>query len=452
MKRLIISGFAVALMHSAVAAVTAVEAEQLGSSLTLFGAEAGANANGDIPAYTGGLTTAPAGYVPGSGKYVNPFADEKPLYSVSAVNMTEYSDYLTEGTKALMEAYPTFRVDVYQTHRTVAYPQSALESTKDCAVNARLTDAQGSGFTGGFNCVLFPIPQNGMEVIWNHKTRALGKYQTVIDAEIYNVGSNGRAVLSTAGDQYYHNVFWDPDARAQFEGDRFFSMLRNNYNRPTRRAGEMLLVKDPDNDQEVGRMAWSYLPGQRRVRLAPDVGHDSPNPSTSGMTTYDDNQIGGLERFDWVLKGKREMLVPYNNYDAVFWTSKEDLLTPHHAKPEAIRWEKHRVWIVEASLKEGQRHVYSKRRYYIDEDSWAIVAQESYDAQGNLWRVPLFLSFQAYDQQVPYSGLSTMYHDLNTSGWTMYSLLSSNSSKLLYKEGHTDGFFTAEEMAGSGVR
>ena len=148
MKRLIISGFAVALMHSAVAAVTAVEAEQLGSSLTLFGAEAGANANGDIPAYTGGLTTAPAGYVPGSGKYVNPFADEKPLYSVSAVNMTEYSDYLTEGTKALMEAYPTFRVDVYQTHRTVAYPQSALESTKDCAVNARLTDAQGSGFTG----------------------------------------------------------------------------------------------------------------------------------------------------------------------------------------------------------------------------------------------------------------------------------------------------------------
>jgi hypothetical protein len=199
-------------------------------------------------------------------------------------------------------------------------------------------------------------------------------------------------------------------------------------------------------------MAWSYLPGQRRVRLAPDVGHDTPNPATSGMTTYDDNQIGGLERFDWVLKGKREMLVPYNNYDAVFWTSKEDLLTPHHAKPEAIRWEKHRVWIVEASLKEGQRHVYSKRRYYIDEDSWAIVAQESYDAQGNLWRVPLFLSFQAYDQQVPYSGWSTMYHDLNTSGWTMYGLLSSNSSKLLYKEGHTDGFFTAEEMAGSGVR
>ena len=111
-----------------------------------------------------------------------------------------------------------------------------------------------------------------MEVIWNHKTRALGKYQTVINAENYNVGSNGRAVLSAAGDMYYHNVFWDPDARAQFEGDRFVSMLRNNYTRPTRRAGEMLLLKDPDNDQEVGRMAWSYLPGQRRVRLAPDVG------------------------------------------------------------------------------------------------------------------------------------------------------------------------------------
>lgn len=452
MKRMIVSGLALALMNTAIAAVSEAEAEKLGTSLTLFGAEAGASADGRIPAYTGGLTTAPAGYVPGSGKYVDPFADEQPLYSISAGNMGEHDEHLTEGTKALLKKYPTFRVDVYPTHRTVAYPEDALEATKDCAINARLTDDQGSGFTGGFNCVLFPIPQNGMEVMWNHKTRALGKYLSVIDSETYNVGSNGRAVLASALDQDFHNVFWDPDARDLFDREQFTFMFRVDYKKPTRRAGEMLLLKDPVNDQEIGRKAWSYLPGQRRVRLAPDVGHDTPNPTSSGMTTYDDNQLGGLDRFDWELVGKREMLVPYNNYRAIFWTPKEEMLTANHANPDAVRWELHRVWVVEATLKPGKRHVYSKRRYYVDEDSWSIVAAESYDNQGQLWRVPLLMSIQAYDKQTPFSGWSSMYHDLNTSTWSMYFLLSGASSKIMYRDSQPAGYFTSEEMAGSGVR
>lgn len=452
MRRIFISVFALTLTNIAMAAVPETEAKRLGDYLTLFGAEAAGSADGRIPAYTGGLTTAPASYVPGSGKYVDPFSDEQPLYVISAENMKEHEHQLTEGTKALLERYPTFRVNVYPTHRTVAYPEGVLEETRSCAKSARLTDEQGSGFTGGFNCVLFPIPQNGMEVMWNHKTRWLGRYLSVRDSETYNVGSNGRAVLASELDQDFHLPFWDPNARELFDKEQFFSMFRVDYKKPNRRAGEMLLLKDPTNDQEVGRKAWSYLPGQRRVRLAPDVGHDTPNPTSSGMTTYDDNQLGGLDRFDWKLVGKQEMLIPYNNYRAIFWTPKEEMLTPNHANPEAVRWELHRVWVVEATLKPGKRHVYSKRRYYVDEDTWSVAAAESYDSQGQLWRVPLLMMVQAYDQNAPFSGWSSMYHDLNTSTWSMYFLLSGTTSKILYPESQPAGYFTAEEMAGSGVR
>lgn len=452
MKRLILAGLVLALHGPAMAAVSQAEADKLGTTLTLFGAEQAASADGRIPAYEGGLTTAVDGYKPGSGKYPDPFADEKPLYSINAANMGEHDAVLTEGSKALLKKYDTFRIDVYPTHRTVAYPQAALDAMKGCAVNAKLTDDLGSGITGAFNCVPFPIPQNGMEVMWNHKTRALGKYLSVINSESYNVGTNGRAVLSSALDQYFHNVFWDPDAKALFDRDNFFSMFRVDYKMPARRAGEMLLLKDPANDLDIGRKAWSYLPGQRRVRLAPDVGHDTPNPTSAGMTTYDDNQLGSLDRFDWKLVGKREMLIPYNNYRAIFWTPKDEMLTPHHGNPDAVRWELHRVWVVEATLKEGKRHVYSKRRYYIDEDSWAVSAAESYDSRGELWRVPLLMTVQAYDKETPFSGWSSMYHDLNASTWSMYFLLSSDSSKVLYRDSHPAGYFTQEEMAGSGVR
>jgi hypothetical protein len=177
--------------------------------------------------------------------------------------------------------------------------------------------------------------------------------------------------------------------------------LRINYKAPARRAGEILLVHEPGADftEGKGRRAWQYLTGQRRVRLAPAVNFDTPNPGVAGTSTYDDSFIinGSPERFDWKLVGKKEMIVPYNSYDFVFQTELLDVLGEKFITPEAIRWEKHRVWVVEATLKEGSRHLYSKRRFYIDEDSWAGLAADNYDGQGNMWRVQYAYGANLYD-------------------------------------------------------
>ena len=76
-------------------------------TLTPIGAEKAANKDGTIPAYTGGLTTPPAGFKAGDGIRPNPFAGEKPRLSIDAKNMAQHADKLTEGTKALLQKYPT---------------------------------------------------------------------------------------------------------------------------------------------------------------------------------------------------------------------------------------------------------------------------------------------------------------------------------------------------------
>src|SRR3954469_7272209 len=128
---------AAALPLAASAALSAEEAKALGTTLTAVGAEKAGNKDGSIPAYTGGLTTAPADYKAGDGIRANPFAAEKPTLTVDAKNMAQYGDKLTEGTKALLKAYPSFRLDVYPTHRTVAFPKFVAENTARSAVKAK---------------------------------------------------------------------------------------------------------------------------------------------------------------------------------------------------------------------------------------------------------------------------------------------------------------------------
>ena len=97
---------------------------------------------------------------------------------------------------------------------------------------------------------------------------------------------------------------------------------------------------------------------------------------------------GATDRYDWKLVGKKEMYVPYNSYklhsDSLRY---KDILTPLHINPDHLRYELHRVWVVEATLKKGARHVYKRRTFYIDEDSWQILLMDQYDNRDQLWRV-----------------------------------------------------------------
>jgi Protein of unknown function (DUF1329) len=392
-----------ALLH---AEVGADQVARLGKDLTPVGAEKAGNADGSIPAWDGSGTPVPAGWKPG-GEYPNPYPDDKPVYSVTAENLAQYAATVPEGVLALFKKFGAegFRLDVYPTRRNTAQPQWYYDGTLKNAAGAKLV-ADGQKIEGNVPGVPFPVPSSGLEVLWNHMIRFQG-YQTEYKYDSYYVDSNGKPVLSTTADNYAdYPMYIDKFKQRNYNTeDLRYAYLRINYLAPPRRAGEILLVHEPGADYTAGkgRNAWQYLTGQRRVRQAPSVAFDTPNPATAGTSTYDDSYMynGSPERYEWKLLGKQEMLIPYNCNVFVFEKKVEDMLGPRFFKPEFVRWEKHRVWIVEGTLKSGSRHIYQKRRYYIDEDSWTALVGDLWDGQGNLWRVQLMYPFMAWDIPAP---------------------------------------------------
>ena len=431
---------------NALAAVSADEAKQLGTTLTAVGAEKGANKDGTIPAYTGGITTAPTGFKAGDGIRPDPFAGEKPGYSVDAKNMDKYADKLTEGTKALMKKYPSYRIDVYPTHRSVAYPKTILENTAKNATRAK-TAQGGLVVEGAYAGVPFPIPKDGYETMWNHLLRYNGQAYEFKYRAMY-VDASGKTILATEGTATQDYPYYDT---TKTSADIYYK-IKIVYSGPPRRAGEGLMVHDPMNPIEKGRRAWQYLPGQRRVKLAPDISYDTPNPGTAGSTTYDDAFVfnGAMDRFDFKLVGKKEMLVPYNSYKMAYHSKQDDLFKPNHLNPDLVRWELHRVWVVEATLKEGKRHIYSKRTFYIDEDSWVGVASDEYDARGALYRAGFQYVTPSYDVLAPYSDTQGHYdlvaglYVLN--GWT------AETGGVRYTAPLPEREWSADALAGAGIR
>ena len=435
---------------SAAASLTPDIASRLGAELTPLGAEFAGNADGSIPAWNSEGTPIPAGFVQDSDNYISPYAGEKPLYTIDANNWQQYSETLTLGSQAMLEKLggDGYRMDVYPSKREFVTPDWYYVNSKKNATGANLIDG-GQKIDGNLPGVPFPMPQTGLEVIWNHMIRYATDH--IAEFDTYYVGSNGKRVLSTTGQ--FNNVFEifeDPDKEV---GDTSWLKLRINYSAPARRAGEILLVHEPGSDytEGKGRKAWQYLTGQRRVRLAPAVSFDTPNPAVAGTSTYDDSFLfnGSPERFDWKLVGKQEMIVPYSNYDFLFQAQVEDTLGDKFLKPEYIRWEKHRVWVVEATIKEGQRHLYSKRRFYIDEDTWSALASEMYDGRGELWRVQYTYLANLYDRKSVY-GMAYGAYDL------VKGVYNINAKPIpgKYKNGvaRNDKYFTAKGMARTGVR
>lgn len=449
-RKLAAAGLIAALAGNALALVSPQDAARLGRDLTPYGAEMAGNADGSIPPWNPEGTPIPADFVPGSDNYVNPYADEKPLYTIDGDNWQKYADSLTEGTKVLLERYGKdgYRIDVYPTKRDLKLPEWYAANTVKNATGATLT-ADGQKIEGSYPGVAFPIPQSGLEVLYNHMTRYASDYE--MDYDVYYVSSNGKPILSTTG--FHADVFpmfKNPD---ELVGDGLYIWLRINYKAPARRAGEILLVHEPGADfsEGKGRKAWQYLTGQRRVRLAPAVSFDTPNPGVAGTSTYDDSYIwnGSPERYDWKLVGKKEIIIPYSNYDFLFKHQVTDTLGEKFLEPDYIRWEKHRVWIVEGDLKEGSRHLYGKRVYYIDEDTWTAMAGDVYDGQGNLWRVHYSYPANLYDIDSHWTWTYGSYDVLQG----IYNI---NTKPIpgTYKNGSDkDGkFFTAKGMARSGLR
>ncbi len=428
------------------AAISEEEARQLRTTLTEIGAERAGNADGSIPPYTGGWTQAPPTYQPGTGVRPDPFADERPLFSIDGRNMAAHAAKLTEGAKALLQRYPGFRIDVYPTHRSAAFPRFVLENTVRAATVARTTDG-GLALTGAHAAYPFPIPRTGNEAMWNHLLR----FSAVCDRRkivAYHVEPSGALTLSSSGQVLESYPYWDtsrPDSSTYFR-------FQIRYDGPARRAGEAMMLIDPVDYVRNGRRGWQYLPGQRRVRLAPDLAYDTPNVATAGAQTFDDALLfnGKMDRYDFVLLGKREMYVPYNTYRAVYQARPEELLRPRFVAPDLLRWELHRVWVVEARLRPGKRHVYARRVFYLDEDSWAALTSDQYDARGQLYRVGLAFMAPSYDVPAPWAD-PFLHYDLVSGAYAINGWPSA-SGWFRHVECPGENVWSADALAGAGVR
>lgn len=411
---------ALLLPLAAHAAVSADQAAQLGQRLTPIGAEKAGNKAGTIPEWKGGQKTVVAGFKPG-GHYPDPYADDKPLFTITAANAEKYKANLSPGQMALLQRYPGWQMKVYPTRRSAAYPTGLYEETRANATRVNLVDG-GNGFTGTNGGVPFPIPQSGLEVIWNHLTVYKGDTYATSWAQAPVTASGGYNLVKF--DYEYDFVYSNQKKTpAQREDNLLFYFLQT-VKQPPRLAGSILLVYDYADQVKQPRKAWTYNPGQRRVRLAPSVAYDNPGTAADGLRTNDDFFMfnGATDRYDWKLVGKRELYIPYNAYRINGPSLKiADVLRAGHVNPEPARYELHRVWEVEATLKAGTSHLYKKRVFFLDEDSWVIHVQDKYDNRDQLWRVDELHSSIYYDIPFLAPGLEVK-HDLQSGRYIALSL------------------------------
>jgi len=393
------------------AGVTAEQAARLGKDLTPVGAEMAANKDNTIPAWSGGITRPPAGYRAGMF-HPDPFAADKPLFAITPQNYKDYAAKLTPGQIAMFTKYKTFKMNVYPTRRSASFPQEVYAATKANATTAKLV-GNGEGVQGASLGFPFPIPQNGFEPMWNHKL----KYKSTGGKRYAN------QVAPTATGAYtpirieeeFLGLYYRKGATTENINNilvYFFQVVEG----PARLAGNVLLVHETLNQAKSPRQAWVYNAGQRRVRRAPNVAYDNPGTASDGLRTNDMTDMfnGATDRYDIKLLGKREMYVPYNSYKAHGGDTKvKDLIRPGHLNPDLMRYELHRVWVVEATLKAGKRHINPKRTFYLDEDSWQILMLDHYDQRGEMWRYSEAASVNYYGVPTFWATIET-HHDLQS--------------------------------------
>ena len=429
------------------AAVDAEEAARLANgSLTPLGGERAGNADGSIPAWQGGLTQAPGGRMLGDIP-IELFPGEKPLYRVSASNMAAYDALLSDGTRELLRKYPgSFHLDVYPSHRTAAAPPAVYANVARNAQRCSIRDGWDT-ITGCIGGIPFPIPKQGVEVMWNHLLRVEAP---AIEYRFRNIvgSADGSHTLATRNEIAFQYPPYYQDARPEdWSGE--YAMFRYLTVEPPYKSGEALVARDSINGK-YPRQAWQYLVGQRRVRRAPTVSYDTPDFVSSGANYFDEVQgfFGALDRYDWKLVGKREMLIPYNA-NGLLAVSAEQALAKHHLNPEHLRWEKHRVWEVEASLADGRRHAVPKRRYYLDEDAWLIALVDGYDKDGRLWRTTQSIPYAV--PAIPATLLRTaVVFNLQASTMSVVQMLNGEDFKVVPPK--PESYFTGAAVAGDGVR
>lgn len=311
----------------------------------------------------------------------------KPRFVITADNYKQYTDRLAAGHERLFELYPeTYKMIVYPSVRPSFFPQEIRKWTQYNATHAKLEGCPDC-ITGAKVGFPFPIPQGGAQVIWNHKLKFRGSaIQRTLDSAVVNADGSYHITKAIQDIKLsYANLQIPADQR----NENLIAYFLQQTTYPPRVAGQFTLVHEVFGKNTSGRNAWIYNPGLGRVTRAPNVGFDNPSIGSDGLMFNDQVNMynGSLQLYNWKLRGKKAMFIPYNSYllsNPI--ADYDDIIGPNHINQGMARYELHRVWVVEATLRKGASHQFAKRVFYVDEDSWTITLVDCYDNRGELWR------------------------------------------------------------------
>lgn len=379
---------------AALAGVSAADKARIGlegTELTPLGAIRAGNAEGTIPAWKNEPVAVPQGFEPGTF-HPDPFAGDKVLFTITAQNFQEHADKLTVAQKRMFETYPDYFMNVYPTRRSVVYKPYIYEAALKNLDRSELIHADVNmgivGFRGARKAPAFPIPKSGEEAWMNQATKPILSWMDSYETTLA-ITSTGDYVVNRLNVQQHQG--WSdpeiPDDKNPADPTMFYYQT---LTAPPKLAGQVVLAIDPQSFDKVFRRAWAYSPGQRRVKRAPQIVYDNPLTASDGLATTDQKFgfNGPNDRFSYELVGKKEIYVPYNAYKLWAKEATPDKVIMDNGRLDQnyARYELHRVWIVDATLKDGTNHDYGRRTFYLDEDSWWITLVDGYDRRGNIWR------------------------------------------------------------------
>ncbi len=417
LKKLTVASVALNVCLVSMSAAFAASVDDLGKSLTPVGAERAGNAAGTIPEWTGGITEPAPAWTQGSPR-VDPYADDAKLFTIDATNVDQYKGELSDGQIAMIRKYPGYRMDVYPSRRSCGYSQRIYDRTKANVAEAKL--AEDGTLLSGYGGFFFPLAKTGWEAMVNHRTAYHG---------VANEHTNSMAVVQGSG-SYTLNVgemrtyspHFDPRATSFADTGGYMGKLVYSQLEPVSAVGSVLLTVSAFN---AGNESWVYIPGLRRVKKAPQAVYDNPVPGQDNLRTFDQTFMfnGQGDRYDWKLVGKKEMYVAYNAAKFKRAGLKiSDIIQKNYPNRDLTRYELHRVWVVEATVKPSQRNLFAKRVFYLDEDTWTAVAADLYDGKGQLWRVEENHLFVAPELPACVTA-ADFYYDLNANRYIADNLM-----------------------------
>ncbi|WP_341917050.1 DUF1329 domain-containing protein [Hydrocarboniphaga effusa] len=379
-------GDSVAVGNAEGAAAPVAAATRSSGALTPVGAQREGNAAGTIPAWTGGIQRSqwPAGFAAGQ-RLKDVYAQDKPLFTITAANAAQYANQLSAGHRALLRR-SGYAMPVYPSRRSVAYPQAIYEASQANIGRAALTGTDS--LQGARLGVPFPKPDSGVKIMWNHRTRYRGNTMQAQSSQAV-VQKDGSATWLKQMERVLYR-YANTDDPIDLSQRNILLYYLSAFGRSLNRLDFVALVHETANATQNGRNVWALPLDIGKLFRIPPVGYDQPFPGSEGLYFVDmvDMYNGGFDRYVWKLQGKRELYVPYNNYrigDGRFRYAR--LVKPGYLNPEATRYELHRVWVIEATERGGKKHSFGKRVFYVDEDSWNVVLVENYEHDDQtLWR------------------------------------------------------------------